>query len=58
MSAIGAFFTHIPESVSLLAVGVTMAATAAGLRSFFKVSKTAEPVDQSDESRKEQKAEG
>ncbi|KXK04234.1 MAG: hypothetical protein UZ17_ACD001000931 [Acidobacteria bacterium OLB17] len=36
INAIAAFFTHIPESIGLLAAGIAMAATAAGLRNLIQ----------------------
>lgn len=57
-SAIAAFFTHFPESISLLVAGVAMTATAAGLRNLLKVSKTAKPEDVEEQSLEEHRTEG
>jgi len=58
ISTIAAFFTHIPESIGLLVAGVTMTATAAGLRNLLKVSKAAKREERDEEMREEHKTEG
>lgn len=58
ISAIAAFFTHIPESIGLLVAGVAMTATAAGLRNLLKVAKTAKGEDRGEQIREEHRTEG
>ncbi|MCZ2390042.1 MAG: hypothetical protein LC113_03070 [Acidobacteria bacterium] len=58
INAIAAFFTHIPESIGLLAAGIAMAATAAGLRNLIQAGRLAKGEEQGDDAREEIKTEG
>lgn len=58
INTIGAFFTHIPEPVSLLALGAVMTAAAAGLRNLLKHSREVEMEDHGESVREEHRTEG